>query len=236
MGMKTMYAIIESDLVLGRVSGDGTGEMIPESLQALPFGQLRFDGKNLIDAATISTWLIDDFDRKRLPSMHLDSDWQSLDCSWDDVLIRDADTGDWRIETVDDRLASAKAEAKAVIVVFANTITDRIMDAYPKAETAGWASKQAEAAAIVAGGTVADTVVIKALATEQGLDATGVNALASAILVKANEFAAIAAAVENIRSQADAAIDAVSAIEDIPATLQMLKTQAEAKAAALGFG
>lgn len=77
--------------------------------------------------------------------------------------------------------------------------------------------------------------MIKALAAERELDASGIEALAQSIIDKATEFAAISAAVETLRNEVQAAIEAVTDVDQIDPTLASLKAAAMAKAAELGI-
>lgn len=109
------YAINESDLIV--ILGDqNNGHLVPDDLSTLDMDHLRFDGKKLIDANTITKWLIDDDGRKRLPAMHPNSDWQKLDCTFDAELIRDQKTGVWRVKTDADMQKEAIEKAQAEFV------------------------------------------------------------------------------------------------------------------------
>ncbi len=145
------------------------------------------------------------------------------------------DRDDWILLDVADVLAEAKATALNTVILFADSITAPLLAKYPQAETAAWPAKQAEARALLAGGKLADTVVLKALADESNLDAAGVQILAKTILIKAAQFAAISVAIEVLRNAAETTIAAVTKIEDLPAVMAELKQTAEAKAKTLGL-
>lgn len=136
-------------------------------------------------------------------------------------------------------LEHAKANARTAIIARANTFTAPILSKYPEAERAGWDKREAEARAIIAAGdkaaAIAATTVIKALATAAGETSAETVARAEAIAAKADEFAAISAAVEIMRDTALAAIEAVEDAADMPATLEALKAQATALAAQYGL-
>ncbi|WP_375590217.1 hypothetical protein ABWH89_05135 [Hoeflea alexandrii] len=136
-------------------------------------------------------------------------------------------------------LEHAKANARTAIIERANTFTAPILSKYPEAERAGWDKREAEARAIIAAGdkaaAIAATTVIKALATASGETTAQTVARAEAIAAKADEFAAISAAVEIMRDTALAAIEAVEDVADMPATLDALKAQATALAAQHGL-
>lgn len=145
------------------------------------------------------------------------------------------DAGDLVIAAAATDLAAEKALAKAEFIRHADRITAAILARYPAAETAGWPVKQAEAVMILGGRPVSDTVLIKAIAAAKGLKTAGVKALAESIVAKATEFAAIAAAVEMLRSDSESAIDGVKVAADLPAILKALKVAADAVAADLGL-
>lgn len=137
------------------------------------------------------------------------------------------------------RLARSKESAKAAIVNRADAFTAPILSKYPEAERAGWDKREAEARAIIAAGdkaaAIAATSVIKALATAAGETTAATVARAEAIAAKADEFAAISAAVEIMRDTALTAIDAVTDADEMPATLEALAAQATALAAQYGL-
>lgn len=132
-----------------------------------------------------------------------------------------------------------KASARSAVIARANTFTSPILSKYPEAERAGWDKREAEARAIIAAGdkaaAIAATLIIKALAVAADETTAATVARAEAIVAKAEEFAAISAAVEIMRDTALAAIDAVDDPADLPATLEALKAQALALAAEYGL-
>lgn len=138
-----------------------------------------------------------------------------------------------------DPLATAKTNARTAIIARANAFTVPILSKYPEAERAGWDKREAEARAVIAAGdkaaAIAATSVIKALATAWGETTAATVARAEAIAAKADEFAAISAAVEIMRDTALTAIEAVEDGADMPATLEALKVQATAMAAQYGL-
>lgn len=226
-----MRALIKGDFVTG-AGKRLPGPEIPMHMRTMPVGRLRVLDGEIVDAAGLSTFYIDADGRKHaVPG----DGWQEIDCQWDDKLNLDAETGDWYLETDAERLATAKAAALKLFIGFADGLTAPILRKYPVAETTGWGTKQAEAAHILGGGDVADTMLIKALATEHGLDAAGTTALAQSVIDRATEFAAIAAAIESLRNQAQAAIEAVNDTDQIAPTLAALKDAATIKAAELGL-
>lgn len=137
-------------------------------------------------------------------------------------------------------LDRAKAQAIARVIARADAITAPIMSRYPEAERAGWPKREAEARAIVAAAdtaaAIAETSVIKALAEAAAESTADTLARAQGIVAKADEFAAISAAVEAMRHAAIAAIGDVEDLEDLPAAVAAIETQAEALEGMLGLG
>ena len=142
------------------------------------------------------------------------------------------------------QLASQKQITLTNIVDLANQFTAPILAKYPQAETAGWSQKQAECQAIVTAAdadqdiapVLANTIIMKTIAAQAGLDNAAVEATARAVIAKAGEFAQIAAIVEVMREQAIAAVDAASDMEELDATKTQLMTSASALAAQFGLG
>ena len=230
----------EDDLI--QMRGEGlVGMPVPENLHHLENGQLVFDGSNLLDVSTITDWLIDDDGHKRHPDIHVDKDWQAMNCNFDDVLIVDGDL--WRLETDADRLAAAKARALENVVVLANGFTSGVLAKYPVAERQGWPQKQAEceiiAAADKAGTNISTalgkTKIIKAIATTTSWDDATIVATAKAVIAKADEFSAIAAMVEVMRNQAEVAINAAGTLDELETTKLGLMQQANVLAQQYGL-
>lgn len=92
-----MKAIVNKDLVISVVIGDVEALNIPEYLQNLPNYQLRFDGQKIVDASTYTTFYIDENGIKHI--VQHDPSWQELQCKFDDILVKDSDTGNWRAMT-----------------------------------------------------------------------------------------------------------------------------------------
>ncbi len=233
--------ILNTDLIEAVGDDSLVGVDIPTNLNALDIGQLRFDGTAIVDASTITDWLIDDDGKKRLPAMHVAKTWQTIACNFNDVLILDIDV--WRVETDADHLAAAKANAIVGIVSRANSFTASILSKYPEAERTAWPQKQAEAQIIMAADAastsittaVNKTVLLKAMKTAQGLTNAQVVTLAALIMTKAGEFATIAAMVEVMRSDAETAISAASDLTALDAVKITLTQQTETLAAQYGL-
>jgi Domain of unknown function (DUF4376) len=93
-----MQIFVDGEIVIGRGDGDA-GITVPDLDWPLP--RMRWDGENIIDAATISVWNIDDNAQKWIGSA---PDRQALTCAWDDELIRVV--GVWRVKTAKDELGT----------------------------------------------------------------------------------------------------------------------------------
>lgn len=233
-----MIAKINGDIVIGKMKGNITGVPIPSELLDLPAARLRFDGINIVDAKEYNQFYIDADGIKHIVD---DGSWQALMCSFDDVLIWEDDI--WRIETDADILTAAKAAAITGTVTAADRFTASILGKYPEAERAAWPQKQAESAIIIVADdastsittAINKTVLMKTIAGAAGWDNAATVVAAKAIIIKANEFAAIAAMVEVMRSTAELAINAAVDINDLEAVKSSLSEQAQTLAAQYGL-
>lgn len=133
-------------------------------------------------------------------------------------------------------LAVARARAYRRVVDFVDGVTKVIVKQYPDAETMAWPTKQAEARAVLAGGDIADTLILKELAAAMDLDAAGVTALANSVLEKAAGFAKMSAAIEGLRNLAETQIAALTSVDDAAPLVENLMVIVKAKAVELGFG
>ena len=236
-----MKVILDGDLIVGRFNGDGEGVEIPVELLAFDDAVLRFDGEKIIDASDITDWVIDLSGRKRLPAMHPGSDWQEIDCAFDADLISENDV--WRVKTDADELVSAKAATMLAIVAAANQFTAPILAKYPTAETSGWSLKQAESEAIIAAAdagssipdAVAETMIMKTLASGNNWDDAEVETAARAVVAKVEQFASISAMVEIMRTQSVTAVEAANNLEELEATKTQLMQTATALAVKYGL-
>lgn len=234
------HFVPKDDLISMR--GEGiVGLPVPADLQHIESAQLFFDGQNLLDASTVTDWLIDDSGSKRHPAMHGGKGWQAINCDFDDNLV--LDTGQWRVETNADRFAQAKIVLIAGAVQAADSFTSSILAKYPAAEKAGWPQKQAECGIIIAADDASTsitealnkTVLMKTIATAASWDNAATVLAARAIIAKANEFAAIAAMVEVMRNTADATINAASDWDELETAKTSLTQQAQALAEQYGL-
>ena len=236
-----MKVILDIDLIVGRFSGDGEGVKIQAELLAFDDAVLRFDGEKIIDASDITDWIIDPSGRKRLPSMHPVSDWQELDCAFDVDLV--FENGVWRAKTDADKLASAKTATMLAIVASANQFTAPILEKYPTAETSGWSLKEAESEAIIAAAdasssipdALAETTIMKTLASGNGWNDAEVVAAARAVVAKAKQFAGISAMVEIMREQSVTAVEAANDLAELEVTKTQLMEAATALAVQYGL-
>lgn len=87
---------------------------------------------------------------------------------------------------------------------------------YPQEERDTWPTKIAEAQAVLAGGSIDDTIYLKAVATVTGMDA---KALAKKVIDKATEYASAVASAEAFRSARYEAIDKAKNIKAIVAVV-----------------
>lgn len=236
-----MKIILDGDLIVGRFNGDGEGVEIPVELLAFDDAALRFDGEKTIDASDITDWVIDPSGRKRLPAMHLGSDWQEIDCAFDADLIFENDV--WRVKTDADKLASAKTETLDAIVAAANQFTAPILKKYPTAEVTGWSLKRPESEAIIAAAdasssipdALAETTIMKTLASGNGWNDAEVVAAARAVVAKAKQFAGISAMVEIMREQSVTAVEAANDLAELEVTKTQLMEAATALAVQYGL-
>ena len=196
-----MKLIADSDLIVGAVTGDAVGIPAPADLADLPLDRLRLVDGAIIDAATLTTFYIDDRGRKRAVA---GAGWQALDCAWDDVLVRDADTGDWRIETDADQLAVARADAIRRATALTDAAGGAITAEYSSSEMLSWSVKEAAARAVLAGTAAAEEQAM--IDTEAAIRSMAADQLATLIITKADEFRSAAAALAGQRSIAHAAI------------------------------
>jgi len=133
-------------------------------------------------------------------------------------------------------LEDAKRNAYSRFIGFVDGFTRQVLKQYPAAETMAWSTKQAEARAILGGGDVADTLILKELAVALNLDAAGVTVLANSVLEKTSKFTKISAAIEGLRNLAEIKIAALTSVDDAGPLVETLMDTVNAKAVELGFG
>jgi len=196
-----------------------------------------------IEPSETHDWLIDKFGRKRVPQMHIGSEWPLLNCRLDDELILVDDL--WVLRTDAMRFTSLKAEMLAGIIPAANKFTARLEARYPSIVQKGFDKKEAEARAIKSvsdasgdvDAAIAAALLIKNLATLSQMNNADVVTLCESIIAKAEEFSQITVAVECMQNVSFAAITAVpdGDLSALIAVREQLYTQAQALAAQHGL-
>ena len=138
-------------------------------------------------------------------------------------------------------LAQAKVSANAAIIAFANSITDKIASAYPRAEVESWPSQLFEARAIVAGTSLPPGSLLPLMAANAAgvavadVPAAALLALAQKVIKKSASYNTIIATVQLLRLQGEAAIAAAATTNGLAAAMAALKAKGTAAAHALGL-
>lgn len=203
-------AILDGDLVVGTLSGDVAGPTIPNSLAGFPLDRLRFLGGRLVDAATITTFYVDERGFK-----HVDTGGdgrQALACAWNDVLVREGET--WRVQNDADRLSLAKNRAKLRVDALAETI--RLSVITPGAgQLATYLAQEAEARLLIANPeTSTPTPYLAALV---GVIAPTIGEVAQVVAAMSDQWNTINAAVNAARLIGKATIDGASDLAGVAA-------------------
>lgn len=128
-------------------------------------------------------------------------------------------------------LATIKARARARVIQYADAITARITSLYPAAEVASWPTREMEAMALSANGS-APAPLLRAIAAMTGQNLA---ALAQSVLGKAAAYRQVVAAVEAVRTEADAGLAKADTPEKVDAVLAALKARADALAGQMGL-
>lgn len=132
------------------------------------------------------------------------------------------------------QLAARKVEAMEAAIRAIDRLTHPILAAYPEAERASWPTQEAEAWLVVdEGGTAVDAPMLAGIATASGRT---LRAVADAVIEKSGQFAAVVAAAQRLRRDAEASIAAAGSVEAVNAALAAHVQACAAKAAALGIG
>jgi len=198
-----MKAIVRGDLVTGRGTGDGDGHEIPPDLTGFDNARLRFNGQAVVDAEGFSTFHIDENGLRHIvPTQQA---WQSLDCAWDDELVREAN-GTWRVADDDDKLAALKAELKREIDRDAER--ERLRYITPGDGQAAVYLAKAEEVQRFAGDGSPDPADYPLLAASIGIDGEDLAAVAAVVAATRQQWLGLAAMIESARATAKAAIDA----------------------------
>ncbi|SDE45713.1 hypothetical protein [Rhodospira trueperi] len=206
----------DGDLMVARASGTAPGTPLPPALAGVPLERLRYDAAadTVIDIAGVEReWHVDPQGRPRLAPA---DGRQPLTCAGDDPLIRDADTGLWRVETDADRRAAAQTAAAAEI--------DRRAEAVRLTYLTGGAAqamtyqrkeqRAREAQAILDAGDMPATGDFPMLAAEVGITAPNLPGVVAVILTQADAWEGVAGRIEAARLSGKAAI---AAAPDVPA-------------------
>jgi hypothetical protein len=90
-----MRVYITGDLVTGHTNAPEAEEAyeVPTKLEPIIYTSLRFDGTNLADASTYTTFYIDDKGRKHVTKS--DTSWQQINCNFSDLLAQN--NGSWGV-------------------------------------------------------------------------------------------------------------------------------------------
>lgn len=120
------FATLDGDLVVGTTSGIGAaGPEVPADLASLPLEQLRYVNGAIVNAASLSTFHVDDRGEKHAVA---GAGRQALACAWDAQVIRQG--GTWRVMNGGEVLAPRiKAECARRIFVIASANTQMNMTA-----------------------------------------------------------------------------------------------------------
>jgi hypothetical protein len=108
-----------------------------------------------------------------------------------------------------------------------------IRDAYTEAEVDSWAAQAAEARAVLAGGGAEYAPTLALIAAARNVTLAQI---AASVSVNAAAFSAIMVAEQNLRRQAEAAINAATTQAEIDAALAAIRAQVLAAAQAMGGG
>jgi hypothetical protein len=120
-----VFAILDEDIVVGRLEGSADGVPIPAPLLVLPDARLRLFEGAIIDASGITDWHIDARGFKHATPA---AGRQAITSAWDAQLIRDG--GVWRARTLQDALSPRiRAECQRRIYAVASPNTQMNMTA-----------------------------------------------------------------------------------------------------------
>lgn len=161
----------------------------------------------------------------------------------DASLVQSTDDG----FSYDGSIDQVKQALQSAIITRANAMTAPILAKYPQAETLGWGQRAAEARQILSvlndatsttrakERAIARADIIGAHAQRRGLSIAETEAHCQSIISNATAFARISEAVEAMRDDANAGIDAAADWPALHATVQALLTQAISMAKQYGL-
>ena len=231
-----MKAIVDEGRVVGLVTGDVDGIAVPPALQGTSLADLALLDGELVDIQTLGerTFYVDAVGVKHLD----DADGrQTLLCFGLDRLIQDVD-GNWRVETDDDRLNAARADAVQRVRTYAEEKRLLIAGAAGAAKLAVYAQRASYARAIKAGnGTDAMEAVAKSEAVRIGkvaslddANAATVTAMADLWIKLDEKLAGHSAEMDALETGIIAQVNA-AAIDDIEPVLSTALVAAETRVA-----
>lgn len=206
-----MKAVISGDLVTGWDAAGTIGVVVPTDLQGLPQGRLRYVDGEIVDAAEIDAWYVDDNGVKH--AVGLDPSWPSLACAWDAVLI--GGPGAWRAETAAERLASLKDRVKAQIDAEAER--QRLRWITPGAGQAMTYARKVEQAKAVLSAVDPQPADYPMLAASIGIDGADIVGVANTVVAMDAAWEQIGAAIEAARLTAKQSVDAAGSMAAIEA-------------------
>lgn len=199
-----MRAILNGDLVTGVVDGDTSdGVEISDALTDVPAGRLRFDGKNVIDAGTLSTFFIDANGVKHAVD---GAGLQALACKFDDNLVLVGSA--WRVKDAAARLQEAKAAlARRVDALAEAKRLTMITPGVGQAMVYMQKFAEAQRASGDANPTPANYPL---LAASVGVDGPTISAVAQKVIQTFTAWVTAAAAIERSRLKAKADVAAAA--------------------------
>jgi hypothetical protein len=206
-----MKAVISGDLVIGWDAAGTIGVVVPPDLQGLPQARLRYVDGEIVDAADIDAWYVDDNGAKH--AVALDPSWLALVCAWDAVLI--GGPGAWRAETAAERLAALKDRAKAQIDAEAER--QRLRWITPGAGQAMTYARKVEQAKAVLAAVDPQPADYPMLAASIGIDGADIVGVANTVVAMDAAWEQIGAAIEAARLTAKQEIDGAGSVAAVEA-------------------
>lgn len=204
--------IIDGDLIVGQMDGDAAGMPMPDEMRGLPHEQLRFDGETIVDAADVTSWWIDDAGVKHLAE-DPDGTWQSLECAWDDPVMRVNDI--WRVEADADRLEAMKAKRKAEVDTAGEMERLKYLTA-GSGQAMTYAEKLKELDLFLVDPDPQDADYMF-LSTEIGITGETLADVAASVQARRDGWKPIGAAIEGVRLGTKMAIDTAATMAELDA-------------------
>lgn len=139
---------------------------------------------------------------------------------------------DWSgVVNKEDKLATAKAQAKQNVIAFAAQIGEQLTADYPLVEREAWITKLAEAKAIIAGET--DPLNYPAIASEISVTGKTAAEIAPVIIFKAALFEKASGLISGVRQVTFIAIEAATSEVELELAINTARTSAETALAQL---